>query len=554
MSYPVPVYPRPCLAADEDNNALYLLGVSSTGVGKIESSYVSLANVNSPSVKPLGSQTDVDAWATNAPKACFTYPADVHPNSPIMLVQYGAFKSFMSIMSANGEFTPASLFVGTAFTSPRQFAMVGDSGDFAWFVAQTNVTDPGTKSSWFGVRLNFTAGLGSYIDPDIGIIPTSTPLLSVGTYGSTPSTAWQGNNVVFDIQGGGYIYPTVGALNEVSHVITQSAAKAVVMSGISLTAESIPITMEGTGYILDKAADGSTALYSITPTQSSTLQRVTRTGGAPPFNPSMVAVALNKLIVTYSMVNTTTAYFNTFDTTTNAWAGLGLVRDPGSSDNSGSSGKSSTPLGAIIGGVVGGLVVIALVAFLFIRNRRKNTAGKDIDGHGTGNGKAEDHQTPHVYTYVPETIPAPIVQQPVFFDPNHQPHAAAQATYYDQNVAAALNVYDPNANIYDQNTHIYDQGLNSYEAPGAAAYPPPPPPAAATPYSPVPPSLYQDPALSPSYSSQATKTGSPAPANPQFVDHEAYTSPKSIGSPQYVEAREYKVEAKSSNEPEYYRP
>lgn len=88
--------------------------------------------------------------------------------------------------------------------------------------------------------------------PNIGIIPTSTPLLSVGTYGSTPSTAWAGNNVVFDTQGGGYIYPSVGSLDQVSHVITQSAAKSVVMSGISLTADSVPVTMEETGYILDK--------------------------------------------------------------------------------------------------------------------------------------------------------------------------------------------------------------------------------------------------------------------------------------------------------------
>ncbi|KAK3839687.1 MAG: hypothetical protein J3R72DRAFT_175615 [Linnemannia gamsii] len=211
----VPVYPRPCLAADEDNMGIYLLGVSTTGVGKMESSYVSLSNANSPSVRALGSQVDINAWATSAPKACFTYPADVHPNSPIMLVQYGAFKSFMSIMTADGQFTQATQFVGTGFNSPRQFSMVGDSGDFAWFIAQANRTDPITKSNWFGVRLNFTSGLGSMIDPDIGIIPTSTPLLSLGTYGSTPTTAWQGNNVVFDTQGGGLVYPSQGSLDQV---------------------------------------------------------------------------------------------------------------------------------------------------------------------------------------------------------------------------------------------------------------------------------------------------------------------------------------------------
>lgn len=130
----------------------------------MEASYINLANVNSPSIKALGSQVDIDSWATNAPKACFTYPSDVHPNSPIMLVQYGPFKTFMSIMNAKGEFTPATYFIGTAFMSPRQFAMVGDSGDFAWFAAQTNVTDPITKSNWYGVRLNFTNGIGSYIE------------------------------------------------------------------------------------------------------------------------------------------------------------------------------------------------------------------------------------------------------------------------------------------------------------------------------------------------------------------------------------------------------
>ncbi|KAG9064210.1 hypothetical protein KI688_003398 [Linnemannia hyalina] len=164
MSNPVPVYPQPCMAADEDNNALYLLGVSTTGVGTIEASYISLANINSPSIKPLGSQTDINSWAAYAPKACFIYPADVHPNSPVMLVQYGEYKSFMSMMTANGEFTQASVFLGTAFLSPRQFSMVGESGDYAWFVAQTNDTNSVTNSKWLGVRLNFTAGIGSYIE------------------------------------------------------------------------------------------------------------------------------------------------------------------------------------------------------------------------------------------------------------------------------------------------------------------------------------------------------------------------------------------------------
>ncbi|KAK3839688.1 MAG: hypothetical protein J3R72DRAFT_175622 [Linnemannia gamsii] len=275
----------------------------------------------------------------------------------------------------------------------------------------------------------------------------------------------------------------------------------------------------------------------------------------------MVAVAMNKLIVTYSMVNSTTAYFNTFDTATNTWAGLGLVGTPVSG---GDGSSKSTPIGAIVGGAVGGIVVIALIAFLFIRSRRNKSkaASKDIDGHANTNktGESNGQDSPHVYTYVPETVPVPIVQQPVFFDPQAAT-IVATPTYYDPNHAAAAPVaindpntvpavYDPNANIYNQNFHVYDSGFNSYEAPGAGAYPPPPP--SSTVYTSVPPvsqpSPYQNPAMSP-YSSTSTKTGSPA--GPQFVDPESYSSPKNIGSPQYVEARE---PLKNSSDPEYYRP
>ncbi|KAF9088036.1 hypothetical protein BGX23_007682 [Mortierella sp. AD031] len=530
-TYPVPIYPKPCIAADEDNHGLYLVGVAPTGVGRLESSYISLGNVNSPEVKPLGSQVDVDAWSTSAPKACFTYPSDVHPNSPIFVVQYGVFKSYMSVMTADGKFTESSYFEGIGFISPKLFSMTGDSGDFAWFAALTNVTDPQTQSNWFGVRLNFTTGMNSFIN-----------------------TASQGYNVVFDKQGGGQAFSSSsssGGLNANDRIITLSAPKTVSMSGITLSADAVPITMETTGYILDKAADGSTAIYSITPSQSTTLQRVTRTGGAPPFSASMVAVAMSKEIVTYSMVNTTTAYFNIFDTTTGAWTGPGLIGVPGSSTDGG-GGSNKAPLGAIIGGVVGGIVVIALVAFLFIRQRRskRKSAAKNASSAEQGATGKDEAAAPHVYTYVPETVAAPIVQQPVFFEPQAM---VATDAYYNQ----PASVYDQNQNIYNPNAHIYDQGLNSYEAPGAGAYAQPPPAGVNQQYASPPqpqshPSPYQDPAMtpgSPPYSSNTTKTGSPA--NPQFVEPHSYTNPKGIGSPQYVDARE---PIKFSSEPEYYRP
>ncbi|KAG0291202.1 hypothetical protein BGZ96_005395, partial [Linnemannia gamsii] len=121
---------------------------------------------------------------------------------------------------------------------------------------------------------------------------------------------------------------------------------------------------------------------------------VTSNGDVLPFASNLQVTSKGSKIITYR-VDGTTASFNSFDTTTGKWAGIGLKAPPPkpsspgnpSTPGGGNSGNinggantqesGGAPIGAIVGGVVGALVVVALVAFLFIRNRRqkKNAAG-----------------------------------------------------------------------------------------------------------------------------------------------------------------------------------
>ncbi|KAF9992303.1 hypothetical protein BGZ65_012414, partial [Modicella reniformis] len=151
------------------------------------------------------------------------------------------------------------------------------------------------------------------------------------------------------------------------------------MGGISLSSNAIPVTMTGVAYILDKASDGSTVLYSINPSQGAKLQRVDVQGDVPLFSTFMTATVLNSQIVVY-----TPAKFNSFDTIKAAWTGPDLVKSwkPPNGRNNPPDG-SKTPLAAIIGGVVGGLVIIAIIVILVIRHRRKSSDRTVNHAYGT---------------------------------------------------------------------------------------------------------------------------------------------------------------------------
>ncbi|KAI1294484.1 hypothetical protein EDD11_008121 [Mortierella claussenii] len=418
MSVAVPAYTNVCIAPDRSGLAVWLIGVSTANEGRLEAYSVNLANINSPTATLIANQTDLFSWSSQAQRACFSYPGNAASlNSPIVMQQFGP-KSYFTNVYPNGTIDLATNFIGVGFVSPKTFSLTGAVGGLDWFTAVANVTNLQTNSPWTGVRLNGTLAVSSVRDFLISQYPTPNPLLSVGTYVSTSNTPAQGYHIVFDNIGGGVVYTTLDSsapitIDQQDRILSLSNPQNVDMGGIKLTASAVPITMAGVGYILDQALDGSTVLYSINPSQSAKLQRVSVQGNVPPFSPSIAATALNAQIVIYgaSSSSVTTSTFNAFDTVAGTWSGPGLVKayippatpsgSPSATPTSGNSSSGSNdsnkaPLGAIIGGVVGGLVLIALIAFLFIRHRRKPTKATTVEATsaaaaGAGAGAALDH-------------------------------------------------------------------------------------------------------------------------------------------------------------------
>lgn len=187
----------------------------------------------------------------------------------------------------------------------------------------------------------------------------------------------------------------------------------------------------------------------------------------------MAGAAYGKQIVTYSVPPTGgDPYFNSFDTTSGTWSGSGLIKLPGDSTTD-SDGKSSTPIGAIVGGVVGGLLVIAFVVFFFVRRRRQSAEKSAPAAHPV-------QQTSEVNKFDGANhgnIPPPVQQ--IQYD---QPHA--QYIQYEQPqspFAQAYQVqYDPNQGQQVQYNLAHaqpDQGYVTYNNQGG--YQPPtfvPPP------------------------------------------------------------------------------
>ncbi|KAF9328113.1 hypothetical protein BGZ91_001144 [Linnemannia elongata] len=366
MSITIPSYPNPCLAADDANNAIYLVGVSPAIQGRLEVNYVSMIDVNAPMSSPVGSQVNTNQWSSGAPKACFIHPATTYANRPLSVTQFGNNVSYGTLITPSGTILGGSKFINSSFVSPKLFALTGSVAPFDWLVTLT--TD--AVSPWAAVRLNFSNPDNDLQDAGLTNYPTSTPLIVVGTYSTVPGPPSKGYAVVFDKLGQGQIFASTGSVtatiaNDVN-VMALSAPTNVQMNSIKLTDEAVPVTMTTTGYILDKAPDNSTVIYAITPETSSSLQRVDTKGGSPPFSKSYAATALNKQIVTYTPSVSGNPTINSFDTTTQTWSGPGLMNN-----NITTAEPSGVPIGAIIGGAVG-LVVIALAIYFCVRHRRKS--------------------------------------------------------------------------------------------------------------------------------------------------------------------------------------
>ncbi|KAK5798917.1 hypothetical protein F5H01DRAFT_327173 [Linnemannia elongata] len=379
----IPSYQQACLASDTRNSAVYLVGGSSSVAGLLEVNYISLTNINAPTIRSIGSNVNTLKWAAGAPKACFPAPSSDQANSVIKVIQFGHGASYMSYISPGGVVADPTSFAGLEFQSPKLFGWVGSftTSNYNVFHMYAVSASPTTleHSHWISLRLSFLTEGGSLSDQNTGLYPSAVdPLLSVGTYTPTSSGDSQGYSVVFDKQGKGQVFTATGSdqatVNNTISVLVLSNPGNVNMNGIVLSSDAVSVTMGDTGYILDKSKDANTiVLYSITPGSSSTLQKVSNNGDAPAFFPSLAVAALNKQIVVYSAPPGGTPYFNSFDTTTGTWGGINLIHAPGPS--------GSKSVGAIIGGVVGGLLVIALLAFLFFRrrnNRRRKAAAASI--------------------------------------------------------------------------------------------------------------------------------------------------------------------------------
>ncbi|KAG0275040.1 hypothetical protein BGZ95_009238, partial [Linnemannia exigua] len=502
---PIPVYNEPCLAADSSSTVptFYLVGSSSPG--SLEVNYVNNPEANT--VTRVAIQNDQSAWTPNAAKLCYIYPFATSANPGIKIVQFGSGSTFMALAQTDNIVSGANSFSDTGFMSPKLFAWSGKFQDFDIFTVLTNDTVAGTSKigTWAGLRLNFRLDGSSILTYALGNEPNAhdNVLLTVGTYATSSGDTSYGYTVVFDKTSKGQIFPTQGSrladLNNTLPLVSLERPGDVNMNGIALTASAIPITMGAMAYILDKGFNGATVIYSIDPSTSYSLNRISMSGGSQslPFTNIKAIAALNNQILTYSS-NGTAASFNVFDLSTSTWSGSNLVSAPGPGDDP-TPAKSSTSGGAIVGGVVGCLVVIAaLAAFLFLR-RRRQSAQKSADD------VVRAQKSPNV------NKPDGTDQGHVHYDPGHGQYAQEYVPY-DQGYIQ-----------HDQGYIAYDQ---RYPQPPSFIPPPLPPPLAAattTAITPAPLIIHDEDV---SYKVPAATEADDTPASPTMYSA-SYISPTS---------------------------
>ncbi|KAF9995200.1 hypothetical protein BGZ65_009181, partial [Modicella reniformis] len=417
MNGTIPTYQNACVAPIISGSSVWLIGV--TGAGKLEAYSVSLTDIDSPSATLVTTQFDPSFWSSDAQRACFNYPGNqADPNSPIMMQQFGRMSYFTNVYP-NGTVNAAYHFPKVGFFSNKLFSFTAGVENLNWYTALSNVSGT-TKSAWTGLRLNATRIANSSRDVHIAMYPTPNPRLSVGIFEPASTTPIHGYLVVFGDNNDGTLYTTMATatpkgLSE-DQILTLARPQPVDMAGITFSNDAIPVSMTHVAYILDRASDGSTVLYSINPNQGVKLQRVDVQGDVPWFSPNMTATALNSQIVVYTpMTRSSTApsRFNSFDTDKKTWAGPGLITP---------ESKIKAPLVvSIIGGVVGGLVVIAIIFILVIRHRRKSSDRTINHASSTASVQGQQQQQHYLQqpmqqynprpSYISQSKDVPVFQQ-----------------------------------------------------------------------------------------------------------------------------------------------
>ncbi|KAK3828677.1 MAG: hypothetical protein J3Q66DRAFT_16624 [Benniella sp.] len=398
----VPSYENSCIApAATGPSEVWLVGVSTTSAGRLDAYIVNLANINTPSARFIATQVDTLSWTGLAPRGCYPFTNTRNDlNSPVVMQQFGT-KSYSTNVYPNGTIGEGTFFTNYTFVSPTLFSLSPAVDGINWFAAYSDKRSAATNSRWTGIRWRSTYALEARGSRDniLSVYPTDRPLLSVGTFEPKASGSNSGYHTVFDTDGSGMVYSAVASsvpINETfDRVLTLANPQRVDMNGITLSVRAISITMNNVGYILDRASDDTTMVYSISPSRDMKLRRVGALSDVLPFSSSMVASYMNTQIVVYTPSVQGKAIFNAFDTVTRKWSGPGLVKSQLQVSDDLDDTSSKVPLAAIIGGVVGGLVVIAVAVFLIIRHRRKTrTPGNSAEKVDSGNNNAGTVQNP----------------------------------------------------------------------------------------------------------------------------------------------------------------
>ncbi|KAG0275041.1 hypothetical protein BGZ95_009239 [Linnemannia exigua] len=480
----IPVYNQACLATDSTSSVPSFYLVGSTSPGSLEVNYVN--NPDATTVTQVASQNDQSSWSPSAAKLCYIYPFATSVNPGIKIVQFGAGSTYMGLAQTNNLISGADSFNMTGFVSPKLFAWSGKFQDFDMFTIVTNDTDTTTLkvNMWAALRMNFRQNGPSLITYDMvnNPVDVNNAMLAVGTYGGYSGNASQGYTVVFDKSSRGQIFTAQGNLladiTNFTPTVALGVPTNVITNGITLTINAIPVTMGNTAYILDRASNGSTVIYSINPSASFTLNRVYKTGDSLPFTNNMAAGALNNQILTYS-VNRSAAFFNVFDLTTHSWSGNGLVSAPVIEPVP----TNSSNIGVIACAAVGSLVLILLAVVFFVRRRCKSAkkpagagvtalAQNDLETSKFDNSADQGHNQ-HGQGYIQYDPRQSQYLGHVQYD-HGQPLYGQEQVQYEQ----LQTQYDQGQALLGQGQAQYDQGYVPYDpaCERPTSFIPPPPP------------------------------------------------------------------------------
>ncbi|KAF9910582.1 hypothetical protein EC991_006141 [Linnemannia zychae] len=272
MATPLPSFKEACLAPDNWAPAVYLIGSPNPGVLEVYS--IGLSDYKTIVVSKTADDT-TRAWNPNLPKLCLPNPPEQVVSSYLMgitAIQLGDNAStFMAAFGNKGTPGNVAAVPGIASATKKAFTLNGAYG----FIALYSVY---TKNQWVAMRVNVTDAAAHTVG-QTPVVNTSSesPTLAVGTYTSSylSTGATTGYTITFDSSGNGMAYPVTGNATTTDTTGFLSYGKPTSFtSGIQLTNNSVPVTMSGTAYILDKSSSGTIVIYSITPRTSMKLTEV----------------------------------------------------------------------------------------------------------------------------------------------------------------------------------------------------------------------------------------------------------------------------------------